>query len=48
MMGDALEGGSAFVVAPIKDRRDFEHLEARGIGELRKIAARQKRRKKGS
>lgn len=34
------------VVAPIKDRPDFEHLEAKGMEVLRKIAARQKRRKK--
>jgi hypothetical protein len=36
------------VVAPIKERRDFEHLEAKGIEELRKLAAAQRRRKKGS
>ncbi|MFT3881725.1 MAG: hypothetical protein QM703_18955 [Gemmatales bacterium] len=33
------------VVAPIKDRPDFEHLEAKGMEVLRKMAERQKRRK---
>lgn len=35
-------------MAPIKERPDFEHLEAKGISVLRKIAARQRRRKKDS
>jgi hypothetical protein len=45
---DALGEVSGTVIAPIKDRPDFEHLEAKGIGVLRKIAARQRRRKKDS
>jgi hypothetical protein len=44
VLGDESES----VVAPIKDRPDFEHLEAKGIDVLRKIAARQRRRKKDS
>ncbi|HLW66513.1 MAG TPA: hypothetical protein VKS79_14460 [Gemmataceae bacterium] len=42
--------GSEFgtVIAPIKDRPDFEHLEAKGIEVIRKMAARQRRRKKGA
>lgn len=44
-MSDALRVESGLVVAPIKERPDFEHLEARGIGVLRKMAARQRRRK---
>jgi hypothetical protein len=36
------------LVAPIKERPDFEHLEAKGINVLKKMAARQRRRKKGS
>jgi hypothetical protein len=36
------------IVAPIKDRPDFEHLEAKGIEVLKKLAARQRRRKKGA
>ncbi len=47
-LGDRLGDKSCALVAPIKDRPDFEHLEARGIGVLRKIAARQRRRKKDS
>jgi hypothetical protein len=46
--GDALGDASGSVIAPIKDRPDFEHLEAKGIDVLRKIAARQRRRKKDS
>jgi hypothetical protein len=45
---DALGDHSAAIIAPIKDRPDFEHLEAKGIKVLRKIAARQRRRKKDS
>jgi hypothetical protein len=45
-LGDALGNVPGALVAPIKDRPDFEHLEAKGIGVLRKIAARQRRRKK--
>ena len=46
-LGDALGEGSGTLVAPIKQRPDFEHLEAKGISVLRKIAARQRKRKKG-
>jgi len=46
--GDALGDESGLLIAPIKERPDFEHLEANGIGILRKIAARQRRRKKDS
>jgi hypothetical protein len=46
-LGDALKDNSGTVVAPIKERPDFEHLEAKGISVLRKIAARQRNRKKG-
>ena len=45
--GDALGDESGLLIAPIKERPDFEHLEANGIGILRKIAARQRRRKEG-
>lgn len=45
---DALGDQSVELVAPIKDRPDFEHLEAKGIKVLRKIAARQRRRKDDS
>jgi len=45
---DALGTDSGQVIAPIKDRPDFEHLEAKGIKVLRRMAARQlKRKKKG-
>ena len=47
-MSDALGDHAGKVVAPIKQRPDFEHLEAKGIDVLRKIAARQRRRKKDS
>jgi len=47
-LGDALGDQSRSIVAPIKDRPDFEHLEAKGIDVLKKIAARQRRRKKDS
>ena len=46
--GDALGDAAGAVVAPIKERPDFEHLEAKGIGVIRRIAARQRRRKKDS
>jgi len=45
---DALGGDAGAMIAPIKERPDFEHLEAKGIGVLRRIAARQRRRKKDS
>ena len=47
-LGDALGDGSGALIAPIKERPDFEHLEAKGISVLRRIAARQRRRKKDS
>lgn len=43
---DALGDKAGSLIAPIKQRPDFEHLEAKGIKELRNIAARQRRRKK--
>jgi hypothetical protein len=46
-LGDAL-GESGSLIAPIKERPDFEHLEAKGIDVLKKIAARQRRRKNDS
>jgi hypothetical protein len=46
---DALGDKAGFLIAPIKNRPDFEHLEAKGITVLKKMAARQrKRKKKGS
>ena len=45
---DALGDNSDSLVAPIKDRPDFEHLEAKGIRILRKLAARQRKRKNDS
>jgi hypothetical protein len=47
-LSDALGGEPASLVAPIKERPDFEHLEAKGIDILRTMAARQRRRKKDS
>ncbi|MEX0700498.1 MAG: hypothetical protein WD069_00230 [Planctomycetales bacterium] len=47
-VGDALGGESGTLIAPIKERPDFEYLEAKGIDVLRKMAARQRRRKNGS
>src|SRR5262249_29479681 len=44
---DALGDDSGTIVAPIKERPDFEHLEADGIRVLKRMAARQRRRKKG-
>jgi hypothetical protein len=38
--GDALRDHPGKIVAPIKQRPDFEHLEANGIKVLRRIAAR--------
>lgn len=38
-MGDSVEG----VVAPIKERPDFEHLEAKGLDQLRKRKPKKKR-----
>jgi len=45
---DALGDKAGKVVAPIKDRPEFEHLEAKGMEVLQKMAARQRRRKKDS
>jgi hypothetical protein len=44
-VGDALGDEAGAVIAPIKDRPDFEHIEAEGIGVLKELAARQRRRK---
>lgn len=45
-LGDALGEGAGTVIAPIQDRPDFEHLEAKGLDVLKKLANRQRRRKK--
>jgi hypothetical protein len=45
---DALGDDAGSLVAPIKDRPDFEHLEAKGIKVLKRLAARQRKRKKDS
>jgi len=45
---DALKGETGSMVAPIKDRPDFEHLEANGVQLLRRLAARQRKRKNKS
>lgn len=45
---DALGDEAGLIVAPIKERPDFEHLEADGIKVLKRLAARQRRRRKGS
>jgi hypothetical protein len=45
-LGDALGDNRGALAAPIMDRPDFEHLEAKGIGVLKRMAARQRRRKK--
>ena len=42
---DALGDQMGMIAAPIKDRPDFEHLEAKGIKVLRRMAARQRKRK---
>jgi hypothetical protein len=47
-LGDMLGDKAGALVAPIKERPDFEHLEAKGISVLRRIAARQRKRKKDS
>ncbi len=47
-IGDALADQSGSLIAPIKERPDFEHLEAKGISVLRKMAARQRKRKDSS
>lgn len=45
-LGDALGDKSGALIAPINERPDFEHLEAKGISVLKKMAARQHKRKK--
>jgi hypothetical protein len=47
-LSDAMGNEAGSLVAPIKARPDFERLEARGVEVLRKMAARQRRRKKDS
>src|SRR5262245_31779369 len=47
-ISDALGDEAGPLIAPIKDRPDFEHLEAKGIKVLKRMAARQRRRKKDS
>lgn len=47
-IGDALGDEHGPLVAPIKERPDFEHLEAKGIRVLKKMAARQRKRKRDS
>jgi hypothetical protein len=47
-LDDALGDQFGALAAPIKDRPDFEHLEAKGLGVLRKLARQQRKRKKGS
>ena len=47
-ISDALGDRPGTLIAPIKERPDFEHLEAKGMDVLRKMAARQRRRKKDS
>ncbi len=47
-VSDALGAKPGSVIVPIKERPDFEHLEAKGMTLLRKMAARQRKRKKGS
>jgi hypothetical protein len=47
-LSDAFGDSGGMVVAPIKQRPDFEHLEAKGIEVLKKLSAEQQRRKKGS
>jgi len=47
-IGDALGAQAGTLLAPIKERPDFEHLEAKGLDVIRKIVARHRRRKKKS
>ncbi len=46
-LNDMLPDHKGSIVAPIMERPDFEHLEAKGIQVLKKMAARQRKRKKG-
>lgn len=45
-LGDLLGNEPGALIAPIKDRPDFEHLEAEGMSVLKRMAARQRKRKK--
>lgn len=45
-LDDALGNVAGVVGAPIKERPDFEHLEAKGIRVLKRLVAKQRRRKK--
>ena len=45
LISDAL-GDAGTIVAPIQQRPDFEHLEAKGMDILKQIATRQRKRKK--
>ncbi|MBL8793631.1 MAG: hypothetical protein JNM56_06990 [Planctomycetia bacterium] len=47
-LSDALGDKPGKLLAPIQDRPDFEHLEAKGVRVLQKLAARQRRRKRGT
>lgn len=44
-LSDALGDDAGELIAPIKDRPDFEHLEAKGIDVLREMARQQRERK---
>jgi hypothetical protein len=46
-LSDSLPDQRGSIIAPIKARPDFEHLEAKGIQVLKRMAARQRRRRKG-
>jgi hypothetical protein len=45
-LSDSLGAESNSMLAPIKERPDFEHLEAKGIDLLRRLVARQQERKR--
>lgn len=45
-LGDMLGNEPGSLIAPIKDRPDFEHLEAEGMSALKRMAARQRKRKR--
>lgn len=47
-LSDVLGNEAGAVRAPIKERPDFEHLEAKGIDVLRRMAEEQRRRGEGS
>lgn len=46
-LSDTIGDERGAFIAPIMERPDFEHLEARGIDVLQKLAKRQRRRKRG-